>query len=346
MAYYIDELREAYRYVRIISMLDTIKEPLDNHDTAIVLKLIAGGVETIHAEVTELLDERLNDTGEERMSYYQSLTTVKGLLGWPTGFPSMDEATSGLQKGQLITLAGTTKVKKSMLLMCMNIAANQAGAKTMYISFEMSNREQATRHDALRAGVSLTRLQHGRHTPDEHTKLNRMMHELEDRPALVLVHDPTSTTTVSAIRAKIAQHRPDAVYIDGAYMMDSEDPGVTPNSPQALTSITRSLKRMAQQTDVPIVQTTQALTWKTPKGKLSVNSIGYSSSFGQDSDVVFGVESVLDKEGQISDQETLLRILASRNCSPRDVRLTVDLDRGFIVETDEVKFEDDDPDEG
>jgi archaellum biogenesis ATPase FlaH len=348
LAYYIDELRDQRRYAMLNDMLDGIKEPLNNNDTDIAVRLLAAGLEGLQLEVTELLDEWVNDTGEERMSYYQSLTTrADGLLGWPTGFPSMDQATSGLQKGQLITMAGTTKVKKSMLLMCMTIAANQAGAKAMYVSFEMSNREQTTRHDALRAGISLTRLQHGRHTPEEHRKLKVMIHEVESRPALVMVHDPTSTTTVSAIRAKIAQHRPDVVYIDGAYMMECEDPGITPNSPQALTSITRSLKRLAQQTDVPIVQTTQALTWKTPKGKLSVNSIGYSSSFGQDSDVVFGVEAILGSDGQINDRETLLRILASRNCSPRDVRLIVDLDRGYIVEGDDAKFEaDDDEDDG
>jgi hypothetical protein len=343
LAYYIDELREQRRYALLTDMLDSIKDPIRNQDTGIAVKLLATGLESLQLEVTELLDEQLNNTGDERVGYYESMMTSKGLLGWPTGFPSMDQATSGLQKGQLITLAGNPKVKKSLLLMWMTIAANQAGAKAMYVSFEMSNREQHTRHDAMRAGISLTHLQHPAQMVDwEWKKLKRMMHELEDKPAVTLVHDPTSTTTVSAIRAKITQHRPDAVYIDGAYMMDCEDPGITPNSPQALTSITRSLKRLAQQADVPIVQTTQALTWKTPKGKLSLNSIGYSSSFGQDSDVVFGVETTKDGEGQVNDHEALLRILASRNCSPRDVMLMVDLDHGSILETEEIEYEEDD----
>jgi replicative DNA helicase len=343
LAYYISELREQRKYALLIDMLDNIKEPLNNNDTDIAVRLLAMGLEGLQLEVTELLDERMNDTGEERVSYYQDMTSHRGLLGWPTGFPSMDRATGGLQRGQLITLAGNPKVKKSLLLMCMDIAANQGGAKTMYVSFEMSNREQSTRHDALRAGISLSHLQAPAQMLDwEWKKLRRMMHELEDRPDFVLVHDPMGTTTVSAIRAKIAQHRPDAVYIDGAYMMECEDPGITPNSAQALTSITRSLKRLAQQSDLPIVQTTQALTWKTPRGKLNLNSIGYSSSFGQDSDVVFGVEATRDGEGQTNDSEALLRILASRNCSPRDVMLLVDLDHGSILETEEIEYEEDD----
>src|SRR5215469_16801065 len=56
LAYYIDELREAYRYVRISAMLDGIKDPLQNHDTGIVLKLMAAGLESIHTDVADLVD--------------------------------------------------------------------------------------------------------------------------------------------------------------------------------------------------------------------------------------------------------------------------------------------------
>jgi replicative DNA helicase len=249
----------------------------------------------------------------------------------------MDQATAGLQNGQLITLVGLQKVKKSMLLMCMNIAAHRAGARTMFASFEMSNTEQATRHDALRANISLTRLQRGQHTADERKRLIRMMHEIEDMQPLVLVHDPGSTTTVSAIAAKIAVYKPQVVFIDGTYMMDPEGVSADPGSPQALTSITRSLKRLAQQTDIPIVQTTQALGWKAKK-HLTLDSIGYSSSFAQDSDVIFGVEEVKKDDGTMSTEEVVLRIIASRNCPPKDVRLGTNLDYGSIEELEEIEY--------
>lgn len=345
MAYYVDELRESYRYFRIIQMLDTIKEPLDNHDTAIVLKLLAAGMQDIHIDVADLLDDTLTDAKamEDRMTYYDNLSTQTGLLGWPTGFPSMDQATGGLQKGQLITLVGLQKVKKSMLLMVMNIAAHRAGARTLFASFEMTNIEQSTRHDALRSGISLTRLQRGQHNLAERRKLIATMHELEDMQPLVLIHDPAGTTTVSAIAAKIALHQPDVVFIDGTYMLDPEI-NAERNSAQALTSITRSLKRLAQRAEIPIVQTTQALTWKSRKG-LTLDSIGYSSSFAQDSDVIFGVEEVKGEGGEASDRELLLRIIASRNCPRQDVRLSTMLEYGTITEADDVKFESDDDDD-
>jgi len=344
LAYYIDELRDQRRAAMLQDTLDSIREPLKNQDTDIAIKLLGLGLDGIHQEVTELLDERMNDTGEERMSYYQDMTTIKGLLGWPTGFQSMDRATAGIQKGQLITLAGNPKVKKSMLLMCMCIAAHNAGANVMYVTFEMTIQEQRVRHDALRSGISLSHLQRPAQLEDwEWKKLSRTMHSLEDMQSMWFVHDPWSTTTVSAIRAKINLHRPiDMVFVDGAYMMECEDPNLMPSSPQALTSITRSLKRLAQQADVAVIQTTQALLSRTPKGKLNLGSIGYSSSFAQDSDVVFGVEAIKNEDGTNSDDEAILKILASRNCSPRDVRLIVDLDHGSILEGEDLEYEDDD----
>ena len=340
LAYYLDELRDQRQYALVNEMLDNIKEPLKRGDSGIAIKILNSSLESIHTEVSDLRDENLPESNAPRMEHYRELTTMTGLLGVPTGFTTMDLANNGLQKEQLITLVGLQKTYKSMLLMCMNIAAHEAGSRTLFASFEMSTVEQAARHDALRAGISLTRLQSGKLTQMEWTKLRRMMHHIEDMQPLMLIHDPAATTTVSAIAAKIAQYKPDVAFIDGTYLMDSEVPGVEQNSPQALTSITRSLKRLAQRVRIPIVQTTQALTWKSRKG-LTLDSIGYSSSFAQDSDVIFGVEDIKDSD----DREILLRIIAARNCPRQDVRLALDWEHGIITETEGITFDADDMDD-
>ena len=340
LEYYLEELREQHQFALVNEMLDGVKEPLKRGDSTVAIKILNSSLESIHTEVADLHDEDLTKTTKERLAYYERLATMIGLQGLPTGFPTMDLATGGLQKEQLVTLVGLQKTYKSMLLMCMNIACHEAGYKTLFASFEMSTREQSTRHDALRSGISLTRTQTGKFNPKERVKLNRMMHRLEDLHPLTFIHDPAATTTVSAIAAKIRQYKPDVAFIDGTYLMDSEVPGVEPNSPQALTSITRSLKRLAQRSEIPIVQTTQALTWKSRKG-LTLDSIGYSSSFAQDSDVIFGVEDVKDSD----DKEILLRIIAARNCPRKDVRLALDWEHGAIVETGEISFGSDDLDE-
>lgn len=341
LTWYLEELRDQHKYSRVTEVLDGVKEPLKRGDAGNVIKLLAHGIEQVNIEISDLTDTDITRTTADRMTRYDSLAAHRGMQGIPTGFSTMDLATSGLQKEQLITLMGTQKVGKSVIMIKMASAAHAAGYRPLFVTFEMSTDEQEMRHDAFRAGISYNRMANGSMTRDDKKKLRKMFNGLEAMQPMTVVHDPASTTTVSALAAKISMHNPDCVYIDGAYLMDPEIEA-EPNSPQALTSITRSLKRLAQRAQVPIVASTQALAWKARRGKLTLDSIGYSSSFAQDSDVIFGIEEIKDVE-----EERLLRIVAGRNTARREVRLRFDWEQGSIDELDEVQYHaDDEDDEG
>jgi replicative DNA helicase len=339
MGWYVEELRDQHKYSKVNEVLDGVKEPLKRGDADNVIKLLAHGIEGVNIEVSDLSDRDITQNTAERMARYKALRERRGMQGIPTGFPTMDQATSGLQKEQLITLMGTQKVGKSVILIKMASTAHAAGHRGLFVTFEMSTDEQEMRHDAFRAGVSYTRLANGTLSREEQRKMDKMHHGLEAMQPLVFIHDPASTTTVSALAAKISLHNPEVVFVDGAYLMDPEV-DAEPNSAQALTSITRSLKRLAQRAQVPIVASTQALTWKARRGRLTLDSIGYSSSFAQDSDVIFGIEEVKDVE-----EERMLRIVAARNTARRDVRLHFDWEHGTIDEIEEAQYRADDEDE-
>jgi RecA-family ATPase len=122
--------------------------------------------------------------------------------------------------------------------------------------------------------------------------------------------------------AKIEQLKPDIVFVDGVYLMFDQVTGES-NTPQALTNITRGLKRVAQQTKLPLVITTQTLLWKMRGGKVTADSIGYSSSFFQDSDVILGLEEVDD-----DDMRRNLKVVQSRNAGPADNLIVWDWEQG------------------
>jgi replicative DNA helicase len=247
------------------------------------------------------------------------------LLGYPTGFATIDQATEGLQGGQLVSLVASPKVGKSTLMVVIAAHLHDQGHSVMLQSFEMSNREQQERHDAIRAKVSLKRLRKGTLTPAEEQRYQTMLGSLTTMSPLVL-SDSQHGVTVSALAARVARLDPDVVFVDGVYFMIDEVTGES-GTAQSLTNITRALKRVAQRLDKPIVLSTQALLWKMRKGKTSEGSIGYSSSFLQDSDVILG----LDKEDGVDDRRTL-KIIASRNCPTTEVDLDWDWDNGRFVE--------------
>jgi len=153
----------------------------------------------------------------------------------------------------------------------------------------------------------------------------------------VIVEDTSSAMTVGGLAAKIEQHDPGIVIVDGAYMMTDEN-GESPGSPQALTNITRSLKRLAQRADVPIVITTQVLSSKLTSRtsrRVTADAIGYSSSFVQDSDLVMAVERDPDHE-----ERSIVRIVESRTSPRGEVTIKWDWDTMNFSEVDTSKDDD------
>ena len=260
-----------------------------------------GSVGTTHVDLTKNTDIRLAE--------YEQLNNLE-LLGVPTGFPAIDQATAGLQGGQLITVIAPPKTGKSQIALRMAINTHELGKVPMFQSFEMSNFEQSQRHDAMRAHLNSSTLRRGKLSDIEKERYSNMLDELKGMQSFHMV-DAVNGLTIDTLVAKAEQLKPDILFVDGVYLMMDQVTGEA-NTPQALTNITRGLKRVAQSLDIPIVITTQTLLWKMRKNKVSADSIGYSSSFFQDSDVILGLES---PEEEDADWRTL-RIVQARNAAP------------------------------
>ena len=299
----------------------------NNHDAALL---------AMEATITKVNEQGILGTREidlskntqERYDQYLSLKNEE-FLGIPTGFSKIDEATAGLQGGQLITIIAPPKTGKSQVALQMAINVHKLGKTPMFQSFEMNNHEQQQRHDAMRAHIDHGRLRRGKLKPREDDRYVAMLNHMETTQPFHLV-DAVNGITVSALAAKIAQMKPDIVFVDGVYLMMDELTGEM-NTPQAITNITRAMKRLAQRIDLPIIITTQTLLWKMRAGKVTADSIGYSSSFFQDSDVILGLEPVEEDE-----KIRLLKVVASRNCGPTETPLTWRWSTGCFHDEEEM----------
>jgi hypothetical protein len=255
--------------------------------------------------------------------FWEEYQQVQGnkLLGVPTGFEKIDLATSGLQGGQLITVIAPPKTGKSQIILRMAANVHMAGMVPMFQSFEMNNHEQTQRFLAMTSNISSARLRGGNLKGDEEDRLLARLDSLKTEKPFHLV-DAVNGLTIDSLMAKAEQLNPDILFVDGVYLMLDQVTGDA-NTPQALTNITRGLKRMAQRLNIPVVISTQTLLWKMKGGKVSADSIGYSSSFFQDSDVILGLEPV---EGD--ENIRLLRVVQSRNSGPTDNSITWKWDVG------------------
>jgi replicative DNA helicase len=313
--YLIDKMVEFRRYKLTRAGIESAAEKFASNDHEAALAELSstvtlvneqGNIGTTHLDITADPQRRLAE-------YEQRKGSV--LLGLPTGFSKIDEATAGLQGGQLITVIAPPKTGKSQIALQMAINVHDAGLVPMFQSFEMSNQEQAQRYDSMRAHISNARYRNGTLNSIELAQLQDMLDDLSSKPKFHFV-DAVGGLTLDSLMAKADQIKPDIIFVDGVYLMLDQVTGEA-NTPQALTNITRGLKRMAQKFNIPVVITTQTLLWKMKGGKVSADSIGYSSSFFQDSDVILGLEQV-EEDNYIR----LLKVVQARNCPPGETSIT------------------------
>lgn len=255
------------------------------------------------------------------------------LRGITTGLDGIDRLTGGLQPEQLITMVGTPKAGKSSLLLKLAYNAHRNGNSVLFVTFEMGTEEQEDRLVSLISGVGLTKILTGTITKDEEDRIVKALKLRKSMSGFTITSDVTSAITVSGVQAKIQQYQPSIVIIDGVYLMDDEA-GNDKGTPQALTSITRGFKRLAQTKRIPILISTQAMLYRS-KGGLKMESIGYSSSFAQDSDIVFGVEPH-DQLPNIS----RFKVIASRSSPKGEAYVHFDWGNGLIDEVKQDEYED------
>ena len=335
----IDEVYNSYRHRNLLEAMALAVPSLESGDTAKALLELSKGVQLASAETARLRDINLIDTWEQRVDKYKELqSTPNALRGIPTGLLGLDRITSGFRPQQLITFVGEAKKGKSLMTLIMANAAHLHGKSPLFVSFEMSAEEQAARYDAIVSKVSYTNILRGSLTNNELAKITDTLRMRKNMHPFIVTEDTSSLTTVSALAAKVKVFKPDILFVDGVYLMDDEN-GEPKGSPQALTNITRSLKRLAQNSDIPVIGTTQVLSWKLGNKKsrrITADSIGYTSSFAQDSDLIVGVESDPD-----IDNQSIIRVVLARSAPLGEIRINWDWNNMDFTEVGEDDDNDD-----
>jgi len=326
----IDQIIEAKKKAVVHDFMRTAIEDIEQRkDYSAAVESIQVGLSALQGNgLSGSSDLDLTKDAEKRWEeYLERKSLPNGLRGIPTGFATIDAATSGLQKGQLIVVVAPPKTGKSTLAMQIANNVHLSGYSPVFQSFEMLNSEQVTRYDSMRSRVSHHRLSTGALTPEEETRYQAKLKSISKMDTRFWLTESSNALTVSGIANKIQSLKPDVLFLDGVYLMKDEQSGEA-NTPIALTNITRSLKRLAQTAEIPIVVSTQALKWKMNKGQVTADSVGYSSSFLQDADVLFG----LQREDENVDDMRILKVLASRNCGPMEVSMVWDWNTGDFRE--------------
>lgn len=222
------------------------------------------------------------------------------LTGVPTGFTDFDALSNGLHPGQMIIIAARPAVGKSTLALDFaRSAAIKHQLTTVFFSLEMGRNEIVMRLLSAEARVPLHTMRSGMMTDEDWARLARRMGEVAGAPLFI---DDSPNLTMMEIRAKCRrlkqQHDLKLVIVDYLQLLSSH--GRVESRQQEVSEMSRSLKLLAKELEVPVValsQLNRGPEQRTDK-KPQISDLRESGSIEQDADMVILLhrDSVYDKD--------------------------------------------------
>ena len=222
-------------------------------------------VDRAQAEVFAVTDRRASED-------YQSLSEImpgaldeieaigsRGgvLTGVPTGFSDLDALTNGLHPGQMVVIAARPAIGKSTLALDFaRAAAIRHGMTTVLFSLEMGRNEITMRLLSAEARVPLSTMRTGQMNDDDWARLARRMSEVADAPLFI---DDSPNMSMMEIRAKCRRlkQRNDLKFVIIDYLQLMSSPKRVENRQQEVSEMSRSLKLLAKELDVPVIALSQ-----------------------------------------------------------------------------------------
>ncbi len=244
-------------------------------------------IKSILTEAFDRIDELHKESGK--------------LRGIPTGYSDLDNKLAGLQKSDLIIIAARPSIGKTTLALdiARHVAINSKVSVGIF-SLEMSKEQLVDRLLCAQANIDLWKMRTGKLSEDEDfTNIGHAMGVLSEAPIFI---DDSATANVMEIRTKArrlqAEHNLGLIVLDYLQLMQGEFS--TENRVQEISTITRALKSIARELNIPVVvisQLSRAVESRTPPiPKLA--DLRESGSIEQDADVVMFIyrESMYRKD--------------------------------------------------
>lgn len=290
-------------------------------------------------EVTQGNIKRSSETAQslvlQAKKKIEEISKKEGLSGVETGFHNLDKLTSGWQPSDLIIIAARPAMGKTafVLSMARNIAI-QYGHGVALFSLEMASVQLITRLISSETGLSSEKLRTGKLEAHEWTMLSTKVKDLEKAPLFI---DDTPSLSIFDLRAKCrrlaSQHGIKIIIIDYLQLMtaggNAKGGG---NREQEISTISRNLKALAKELNVPVIalsQLSRAVETRGSSKRPLLSDLRESGAIEQDADIVsflyrpeyYKIEEWDDEEASPTAGQAEIMIAKHRNGGIENIRL-------------------------
>lgn len=211
----------------------------------------------------------------------------KGITGIPTGFTRLDEMSSGLQRGDFIVLAGRPSMGKSAIALNFTSSAVLSGGGVGFFSLEMPAEQLTLRLLSASAGIPLQKIRNATITSEEWVELTNVAAQLAKQKIFI---DDTPGLTIMELRTRArklkTEHDVKLLMVDYLQLLHSA--GRHENRHQEVSDISRSLKALAKELNIPVValsQLSRAVDSRVDKRPM-LSDLRESGAIEQDADLI------------------------------------------------------------
>ena len=221
----------------------------------------------------------------------EEIAKQEGLSGVSTGFEKLDALTSGWQPSDLVIIAARPGMGKTALALSMarNISVKQ-NIPVAFFSLEMSSVQLITRLISSETGLSSDKLRTGKLADHEWQQLNIKVSDLESAPLFI---DDSPSLTIFELRAKArrlaSSHGIKLIIIDYLQLMNIGSSNKAGNREQEISTISRNLKALAKELDIPVIalsQLSRAVETRGGTKRPILSDLRESGAIEQDADIV------------------------------------------------------------
>ena len=264
----------------------------------------------------------------------EEIANKEGLSGIATGFEKLDSLTSGWQPSDLIIIAARPGMGKTALTLSMarNIVVTKE-TPVAFFSLEMSSVQLITRLISAETGLSSEKLRTGKLADHEWKQLNVKVGDLEKAPLFI---DDTPALSIFDLRAKArrlaSQHGIKLIIVDYLQLMTAGSNSKAGNREQEISSISRNLKALAKELDIPVIalsQLSRAVETRGGTKRPQLSDLRESGAIEQDADIVsfiyrpeyYGIEEWDDEEHTSSVAQAEFIVAKHRNGGLDNIRM-------------------------
>jgi replicative DNA helicase len=265
------------------------------------------------------------------------------LRGVPTGFKELDKKLSGLQNSDLIILAARPSVGKTSL--ALDIARNAAirhNVGVAIFSLEMSSAQLVDRMLSAESRVDAWKLRTGGlRLEEEFAKIRDTLDPLSKAPIYIDDQAANNILRMRSVARRIKMEKGlGLIIVDYLQLMAPTSSKHSDNMVQQVTEISRSLKQLAKELDVPVLALSQlSRNVEHRGGKPRLSDLRDSGSIEQDADVVMFIHRE-DKEKEESEKTSIVEIMIEkhRNGPTGVVKLYFDSNKTTFIDIDESQY--------